>query len=990
MKLKRLLSVAMMSVFLLGGGQTSWADTDLLTTANGWQKVTDLSSLTLTDYYFAFVDKDKPLMLSFETGLYQSNDISYKTMVYRTEKKAENTPTMLWTLEKNSNGTSYTIKSAVDQSKFLQTEGNNAAWYCRTHDNGGGNDSWGAWNFNLADGAYTIENNTFKGKYLGFWDPALPQNGMSVAGNKTGNDIDSYYIYAISRSKVDWLNNASEDNPVDVTYNIVNPNATFGDTNGWTAEGTNVKFERSSGYNKNTKTYGTFDGIDGFFEPSNWGAANFDFNTTQTISNLPAGKYKVRAAGQAETNTTFTMTCGDDVYTFPANSTTGGTIDQGGNIVASGSGVAGWTWGECSNILRTDGNLTITFHSLASQSQRWANFDNVELYFLGKTVSGKAQSVATASISAEANKWYVFDVQKDGDYRLSLSTGTVSYTQDGTLLPSEVTTSTDKTTELQLTSGKLYVLASADASIAVEALNLYPIFAELYPKCKPWTTGDEYANTYNSYASYSESTPNSDLQSAIDYLNANYDTYAWDNASMEHPYLVDGVIAGADNTTNDAWPGNGRPLANGQHWSGDASRQYFTQNVRPNAARSQSVTIPKTGVYMLKTAVRTINGKGKAYAIISVGNQSTSTNYATGTTGGTIATDGTEYESVEAGIAAGATFANGGKGYGWVYNKVMFVTTAENTQTNISINLSHVSEDGEADCGGMYLYYVGQGADNIVGNTHYYYGAFTNPTMEVTDDVPVVDATLATVNGATITRTNPNGLLYLANGSTTDGGQNVIVDGTCANFVLTDGHPFAAPKAFSATKATYTMTAIADGKFGTLMLPFAAQLPADGKAYALDADIDVVGGKVNGSEVTALTANTPVLVTKAGAYTGSNVDIAATTATSFTNGNLTGIYAQTEAPQGSYVLQNHPQSQGVAFYLVGDVKPIVKPFRAYIPAQSSNAKAIKVVFDGEATAIDGITADEGANENVYDLSGRKVVKAHKGIYIKNGKKVIVK
>lgn len=522
------------------------------------------------------------------------------------------------------------------------------------------------------------------------------------------------------------------------------------------------------------------------------------------------------------------------------------------------------------------------------------------------------------------------------------------------------------------------------------AANLYPAFAELYAKCKPWTAEGEYVTTYNSYAAYNNSTNAADLLSAINYLNANYDTYAWDNASMEHPYLVNGVIVGADNTANDAWPGNGRPITNGQHWSGDASRAYFIQNVRPNAARSQDVTIPKTGVYMLKTAVRTINGQGKAYAIISVGNQSTSTNYATGTTGGTIATDGTEYESVEAGVAAGATFANGGKGYGWVYNKVMFVTTAENTQTNISINLSHVSEDGEADCGGMYLYYVGQSADNIVGNTHYYYGAFANPTMEVTDDVPVVDATLATVNGATITRTNPNGLLYLANGSTADDGQNVIVDGTCANFVLADGHPFVAPKAFSATAATYTMTAIADGKFGTLMLPFAAQLPADGKAYSLDEDIDVVGGKVNGSEVTALTANTPVLVTKAGAYTGSNVDIPATTATSFTNGNLTGVYAQTEAPQGSYVLQNHPQSQGVAFYLVGNVKPTVKPFRAYIPAQSSNAKAIKVVFDGEATAIDGIAADEDANENVYDLSGRKVVKAHKGVYIKNGKKVIIK
>ena len=64
MKLKkRLLSLAMLCVAWVG---SAWADTTLLTEANGWQKVTDLSTLTLSDYYFAFVDNDKDLMLSFE------------------------------------------------------------------------------------------------------------------------------------------------------------------------------------------------------------------------------------------------------------------------------------------------------------------------------------------------------------------------------------------------------------------------------------------------------------------------------------------------------------------------------------------------------------------------------------------------------------------------------------------------------------------------------------------------------------------------------------------------------------------------------------------------------------------------------------------------------------------------------------------------------------------------------------------------------------
>lgn len=288
------------------------------------------------------------------------------------------------------------------------------------------------------------------------------------------------------------------------------------------------------------------------------------------------------------------------------------------------------------------------------------------------------------------------------------------------------------------------------------------------------------------------------------------------------------------------------------------------------------------------------------------------------------------------------------------------------------------------------LTYYAQVTNEIVDGVHYYYGTHEAPEFEVTNDVPVVDATNATVNNATIKRTNPNGIVYLAEGSTADNGSNIVVGQTCDNLVLTDGYPFTATKNFKATKATYTMTSIADGKFGTLVLPFAAQLPADGKAYALDGELNVIDGELVGSAVTSLAANKPVLVTNAGEYTASAVSVAETSASQInTNGNLTGVYQNTEAPVGSYVLQNHPATQGVAFYLVGEVKPTVKPFRAFIPTQDAKVKAIKVVFDGEATGIKEITS-ENTKAEIFDLSGRRVAKAQKGVYIVNGKKVIKK
>ena len=288
------------------------------------------------------------------------------------------------------------------------------------------------------------------------------------------------------------------------------------------------------------------------------------------------------------------------------------------------------------------------------------------------------------------------------------------------------------------------------------------------------------------------------------------------------------------------------------------------------------------------------------------------------------------------------------------------------------------------------LTYYAQVTNEIVDGVHYYYGTHEAPEFEVTNDVPVVDATNATVNNATIKRTNPNGIVYLAEGSTADNGSNIVVGQTCDNLVLTDGYPFTATKNFEATKAAYTMTSIADGKFGTLVLPFAAQLPADGKAYALDGELNVIDGELVGSAVTSLAANKPVLVTKAGEYTASAVSVAETSASQInTNGNLTGVYQNTEAPVGSYVLQKHPATQGVAFYLVGEVKPTVKPFRAFIPTQDAKVKAIKVVFDGEATGIKEITS-ENTKAEIFDLSGRRVAKAQKGVYIVNGKKVIKK
>ena len=64
--------------------------------------------------------------------------------------------------------------------------------------------------------------------------------------------------------------------------------------------------------------------------------------------------------------------------------------------------------------------------------------------------------------------------------------------------------------------------------------------------------------------------------------------------------------------------------------------------------------------------------------------------------------------------------------------------------------------------------------------------------------------------------------------------------------------------------------------------------------------------------------------------------------------------------------------------------------KAYLQvADAAEAKAF-YVLNGEATAINGVVAAEDANNEVFDLQGRRVAAPAKGLYIMNGKKVVLK
>lgn len=68
----------------------------------------------------------------------------------------------------------------------------------------------------------------------------------------------------------------------------------------------------------------------------------------------------------------------------------------------------------------------------------------------------------------------------------------------------------------------------------------------------------------------------------------------------------------------------------------------------------------------------------------------------------------------------------------------------------------------------------------------------------------------------------------------------------------------------------------------------------------------------------------------------------------------------------------------------------MKGFRAYIQAKEGTPSDVKMYIDGIETRISEVNGNAVENGAIYNLAGQRVGNAQKGIYIVNGKKVIIK
>ena len=232
--------------------------------------------------------------------------------------------------------------------------------------------------------------------------------------------------------------------------------------------------------------------------------------------------------------------------------------------------------------------------------------------------------------------------------------------------------------------------------------------------------------------------------------------------------------------------------------------------------------------------------------------------------------------------------------------------------------------------------------------------------------------------------TNPNCLFYVTDA--TLAGDNVIVGTECQRLVLSEDAAFFAPKAFTAAEVSFDRD-FAAGRVNTFVLPFTFTVPDGISATKLN---KVEGTTLTFSPVTTAEANTPYLIetNEARPFDAlTNVEVAATATVDVTVSGVThhGAFDSETVTSGETAYYGWNENGEFVKATTGTLLP----FRTYLTTSAAQAApAFKVIMD-KPTGIDTITTTE-TDGAIYDLTGRRVEKAVKGIYIRDGKKVYIK
>ena len=194
-----------------------------------------------------------------------------------------------------------------------------------------------------------------------------------------------------------------------------------------------------------------------------------------------------------------------------------------------------------------------------------------------------------------------------------------------------------------------------------------------------------------------------------------------------------------------------------------------------------------------------------------------------------------------------------------------------------------------------------------------------------------------------------------------------------------------------ATTLDLPLNTVEGKSYATTYLPFDVTLPDNVKAYIVTEAED---GKATISEVADIPANQGVVLVSETAAAKATLTLG-TASANCTGNKLSGTNPRktiAESEKSNYYIFGNGGT-GVGFYHPNS--NTLKENRAYLPASvvtvsGGSVNGFQLDFGGVNTGIEAAIQADEANATYYDLSGRRVIRPAKGIYVKNGRKVYVK
>ena len=305
------------------------------------------------------------------------------------------------------------------------------------------------------------------------------------------------------------------------------------------------------------------------------------------------------------------------------------------------------------------------------------------------------------------------------------------------------------------------------------------------------------------------------------------------------------------------------------------------------------------------------------------------------------------------------TFIAGGRSGEGDYN-VQYLSAAN---ANMNQALKFTAVDGKANTYKISGIRVADGTEQYLTGKKKGYNAGGNDQIRTTDDASkALEITVqATTTDNQFKLINETGTEIARNSKDPDNG--VYADGNVGSYFTIA----------EASQASVDITISPAVKYATRIFPFKPTLPSGVVAKSCTASN---GNELTLEDVAEPAANVPYILEAEEGYTGTLTGWGTAATTSYTEGWLTGVYEATEAPVGSYVLQNNDNK--VAFYLVAENnQPTVGANRCYMTNGGGNTARAAFFFPGSITGVNNVAA--AAEAEVKD-----------GKYIENGKVVIVK